>query len=215
MSKLPRVGVILTGGTINSVAPINSISPGTSRPASVWRKANCSARSPSSARIADVREIPFRRLPSQALTTSDWLDLVRTIHAIFEKGDVDGLVITHGTNTLEETAYFLNLTLEDRQAGGSRRRHAAIERDQRRRLSQHPVSPSRVAAAPQSRGIGCLVVMNDTIFGARDVTKTATYRVNAFQARDLGPLGYADADGQRHFLPSPDEEAHGRDRVPT
>ena len=56
--------------------------------------------------IAQVREIPFRRLPSHALVDKDWLDLVRTIHAIFDNDKADGIVITHGTNTIEETAYF-------------------------------------------------------------------------------------------------------------
>ncbi len=57
----------------------------------------------------------------------------------------------------------------------------------------------RVAAAPESRGSGVLVVMNDRIYGARDLTKTATYRVEAFQGRDLGPLGFSDADGQVRY----------------
>src|SRR5438067_5273207 len=61
----------------------------------------------------------------------------------------------------------------------------------------------QVAADPCSRGRGVLVVLNDTIYAARDVTKTATYRVQTFQGRDLGPLGYADADGQVVFYHSP------------
>ena len=202
MSDLPRVGVILTGGTIDSV--------GTDRLDLAWyieagkrlEKGELLGQIPELGQIADVREIPFRRLPSQALTTNDWLDLVRTIHAIFEKGDVDGLVITHGTNTLEETAYFLNLTLKTDKPVvlvGAMRPSNAISADGYLNI----LSAVRVAAAPQSRGMGCLVVMNDTIFGARDVTKTATYRVNAFQARDLGPLGYADADGSVIFYHRP------------
>jgi L-asparaginase len=58
------------------------------------------------------------------------------------------------------------------------------------------VNAVRVAADPQSKGRGCLVVMNDTIFNGRDVTKNSTYRVEAFQSRDMGPLGVADADGK-------------------
>jgi len=61
----------------------------------------------------------------------------------------------------------------------------------------------RVAADPQSRGRGCLVVMNDTIFNGRDVTKNSTYRVEAFQSRDLGPLGFADADGRVIYYHQP------------
>jgi len=61
----------------------------------------------------------------------------------------------------------------------------------------------RVAADPQSRGRGCLVVMNDTIYSARDVTKNATFRVEAFQSRDLGPLGFADGDGKVAYYHQP------------
>src|SRR5260370_41123588 len=58
------------------------------------------------------------------------------------------------------------------------------------------INAVRVTADPSRHGCGCLVVMNDTIFNGRDMTKTATYRVQAFQSRDLGPLGFADADGK-------------------
>jgi L-asparaginase len=61
----------------------------------------------------------------------------------------------------------------------------------------------KVAADPQSRGLGCLVVMNDTIFSGRDVTKNATYRVEAFQSRDLGPIGVADGDGKVVYYSRP------------
>jgi L-asparaginase len=145
--------------------------------------------------IADVEEIPFRRLPSQALTDKDWLDLVRKIHGIFSQGQVDGIVVTHGTNTLEETAYFLNLTLKTDQPVvlvGSMRPSSAISADGYLNV----VNAVRVAADPASRGRGCLVVMNDTIFSGREVTKNSTYRVQAFQSRDMGPLGFADADGK-------------------
>jgi L-asparaginase len=194
MSALPRIGVILTGGTIDSV--------GTDRLDLAWyneagnrlKAGELLGRIPELGAIAQVEETPFRRLPSHALTAADWLDLVRTCHVLLED-DADGVVITHGTNTLEETAYFLNLTLKTDKpvvVVGAMRPASAISADGDLNL----VSAVRVAAAPQSRGMGCLVVMNDTIFGARDVTKTATFRVNAFQSRDLGPLGYADGDGR-------------------
>ncbi len=193
MSAMPCVGVVLTGGTIDSI--------GTDRLDLAWyneagkrlEAGELLGQVPELAAVARVKEIPFRRMPSHALTANDWLDLVRTVHSLLEK-DVDGLVITHGTNTLEETAYFLNLTLKTDKPVvlvGAMRPSSAISADGYLNL----LSAVRVAAAPQSRGMGCLVVMNDTIFSARDVTKTATYRVNAFQSRDLGPLGYADADG--------------------
>jgi L-asparaginase len=149
-----------------------------------------------------VREIPFRRLPSQSLVDADWLDLVRKIHEIFDQDQADGIVITHGTNTLEETAYFLNLALKTDKSVvlvGSMRPASAISADGYLNV----VNAVRVAADPSSRGRGCLVVMNDTIFNGRDVTKTSTYRVEAFRSRDLGPLGFADADGKVVYYHSP------------
>ena len=124
------------------------------------------------------------------------------IHAIFDDDQADGIVITHGTNTLEETAYFLNLTLKTDKpvvVVGSMRPSSAISADGYLNV----LNAVRVAADPGSRGRGCLVVMNDTIFNARDVTKNSTYRVEAFQSRDLGPLGFADADGKVVYYHQP------------
>jgi L-asparaginase len=202
MAALPRVGLILTGGTIDSV--------GVDRLDLAWYiEANkrlgpgeLLAQLPELANIARVREIPFRRLPSQALVDADWLDLVRKIHAIFDQDEADGIVITHGTNTLEETAYFLNLVLKTDKPVvivGSMRPSSGLSADG----DLNVVNAVRVAADPQSRGRGCLVVMNDTIFNARDVTKNSTYRVEAFQSRDLGPLGFADADGRVVYYHQP------------
>jgi L-asparaginase len=160
------------------------------------------AQLPELATIASVREIPFRRLPSQSLVDADWLDLVRKIHEIFDQDQADGIVITHGTNTLEETAYFLNLALKTDKPVvlvGSMRPASAISADGYLNV----VNAIRVAADPSSRGRGCLVVMNDTVFNGRDVTKTSTYRVEAFRSRDLGPLGFADADGKVVYYHSP------------
>jgi L-asparaginase len=202
MAALPRVGLILTGGTIDSV--------GVDRLDLAWYiEANkrlgpgeLLAQLPELANIARVREIPFRRLPSQALVDADWLDLVRKIHAIFDQDEADGIVITHGTNTLEETAYFLNLVLKTDKPVvivGSMRPSSGLSADG----DLNVVNAVRVAADPQSRGRGCLVVMNDTIYNARDVTKNSTYRVEAFQSRDLGPLGFADADGRVVYYHQP------------
>jgi len=127
---------------------------------------------------------------------------VRTIHSIFDQDKADGIVITHGTNTIEETAYFLNLTLKTDKPVvlvGSMRPSSAISADGYLNV----VNAVKVAADPNSRGRGCLLVMNDTIFNGRDVTKNATYRVEAFQSRDLGPLGYADGDGKIVYYHTP------------
>src|SRR5262249_6160798 len=203
MNVLPRVGLILTGGTIDSV--------GVDRLDLAWYiEANkrlgdgeLLSRLPELKTIAAVEEIPFRRLPSQALVDSDWLDLVRKIHSIFDDEQADGIVITHGTNTLEETAYFLNLVLKTDKPVvlvGSMRPSSAISADGYLNV----INAVRVAADPQSVGRGCLVVMNDTIFNGRDVTKNSTYRVQAFESRDIGPLGFADADGRVVYYHRPE-----------
>ena len=195
MAGPPRIGLILTGGTIDSV--------GTDRLDLAWyMEANkrlgsgeLLAQLPELKSIAEVKEIAFRRMPSHALVDKDWLELVALIESIFAGDQADGIVVTHGTNTLEETAYFLNLTLKTDKPVvivGSMRPSSAISADGYLNV----VNAVRVAADPSSRGRGCLVVMNDSIFNARDVTKNATYRVEAFQSRDLGPLGFADADGK-------------------
>ena len=202
MPNLPRVALIITGGTIDSV--------GKDRLDLAWYieagkrlgDGELLQQLPELKSIAQVEEIPFRRLPSHALIDKDWLDLVRTIHAIFDQDKADGIVITHGTNTIEETAYFLNLTLKTEKAVvvvGSMRPSSAISADGYLNV----VNAVKVAADINSRGRGCLLVMNDTIYNGRDVTKNATYRVEAFRSRDLGPLGFADADGQVIYYHSP------------
>jgi L-asparaginase len=194
MSELPRVALIITGGTIDSI--------GKDRLDLAWYieagkrlgTGELLAQLPELNSIARVEEVPFRRLPSHALVDKDWLDMVRTIHSIFDENKAGGIVITHGTNTIEETAYFLNLTLKTDKPVvlvGSMRPASAISADGYLNL----VNAVKVAADPKSRGRGALLVMNDTIYSGRDVTKNSTYRVQAFTSRDLGPLGFADADG--------------------
>jgi L-asparaginase len=195
MTDLPRVALIVTGGTIDSV--------GVDRLDLAWYleagqrlpEGELLNRIPEISQIAQLEEVPFRRIPSQAMTFQDWIDLAQLIHETFEADKADGIVITHGTNTLEETAYFLHLTLKSDKPViivGSMRPSSGVSADGYLNV----LNAVRVAGDPQSVGMGVLVVLNDTIHSARDVTKTATYRVETFQGRDLGPLGYADADGR-------------------
>src|SRR6184192_3826832 len=169
MANLPKIALILTGGTIDSV--------GKDRLDLAWYieagkrlgDGELLQQLPELKSIAEVQEVPFRRLPSHALVDKDWLDLVRTVHSIFDQDQADGVVITHGTNTIEETAYFLNLTLKTDKPVvlvGSMRPASAMSADGYLNL----FNAVKVAADPESRGRGCLVVMNDTIFHARDVT---------------------------------------------
>jgi L-asparaginase len=107
--------------------------------------------------------------------------------------DIAGVVFTHGTNTIEETAYFMNLTVRSDKPVvivGAQRPFSTLSSDGPLNL----LNAIRVAADPVSRGKGTLVVTNDEINAARDVTKSNTYRVETFQSRELGILGYADPD---------------------
>jgi L-asparaginase len=194
--------LILTGGTIDSVGADRLDLAWYFEAAKRLGRGELLGRLPELADIAAVEEIPFRAVPSQALVNTDWLDLVRKIHEIFDQDGADGIVVTHGTNTLEETAYFLNLAHKtDRPVVvvGAMRPSSAISADGDLNL----LNAVKVAADPGSRGRGCLVVMNDAIFGARDVTKNSTFRVDAFISRDLGPLGFADADGKVLYYHTP------------
>jgi L-asparaginase len=203
MVRKPRVALIITGGTIDSV--------GTDRLDLAWyieagkrlEAGELVGAVPELSQVAEVHEVAFRRLPSQAITPRDWLELAAEIQRILvDEDEADGVVITHGTNTLEESAYFLNLVLKtDRPVVvvGAMRPASGLGADGYLNL----LNAVRVAADPASAGNGVLVVLNDTIHGARDVTKTATYRVETFQGRDLGPLGYADGDGRIRFYHRP------------
>jgi L-asparaginase len=113
--------------------------------------------------------------------------------ALLADPDLAGIVFAHGTNTIEETAYFLSLTVKSEKPiviVGAQRPFSTLSSDAPLNL----LNAIRVAAAPASRGKGTLVVLNDTVQAARDVTKTNTYRVETFQSREIGILGYADPD---------------------
>ena len=197
-----RIALIFTGGTIDSVGVDRLDLAFYIEAGKRLKDGELVAGIPELASIADIEEIPFRRLPSQSIRDQDLFDLVELIHRIFDEDRADGIVITHGTNTLEETAYFLHLTVKrDRPVVviGAMRPSSALSADGDLNL----LNGVRVAAAPESHGMGVLVVLNDTIHSARDVTKTATYRVQTFQGRDLGPLGYADNDGRVLFYHRP------------
>lgn len=120
-------------------------------------------------------------------------ELSQRISVRLNDPDIAGVVFTHGTNTIEETAYFINLTVKSEKPVvivGAQRPFSTLSSDGPLNL----LNAIRVAADPASRGKGTLVVLNDEINAARDVTKTNTYRLETFQARELGILGYADPD---------------------
>jgi L-asparaginase len=136
----------------------------------------------------------FANTSSSALSLKQWLDLARRINGLFaEDPDLAGVVVTSGTDTLEETAYFLNLTVRTTKpvvVVGSMRNPSTLGYEGAANL----LEGFRVAASPEARGKGVLVVLNDEINAARDVTKTDALRLNTFQSRSYGILGVVDSD---------------------
>jgi L-asparaginase len=178
---LPRVRLVATGGTIAN------------RTGSRLSPAELVRLAPSLDRHARVDVEAFSNVSSGQLSLEQWLQLTRRVSAILADGDdYAGVVVTSGTDTLEELAYFLHLTVRSEKpvvVVGSMRPPDAIVFDGAANL----VAAVRVAAATESRGRGTLVVMNEEIHGARDVTKVDAQRLDAFQSRD-GHLGVVDAD---------------------
>jgi L-asparaginase len=191
-APLPVVWVLSTGGTIAGQGSTSTNLSNYKSGALLGEELVKSV--PEIKQYASVKVEQVFNVSSSDLTVGNWITLARRINAIFaEDSGVAGIVLTHGTNTLEETAYFLNLTVKDNRPVvlvGSQRPATAISADGPLNL----LNAIRTASTPEARGKGVLVVMNDEINGARDVTKTNTYRVETFRAPELGFLGYVDAD---------------------
>lgn len=152
-------------------------------------------RYPELAKVADMLPVPFRSVGSTAIGPPEWLELAATIDRLAaERPELAGFVIPHGTATLEETAYFLNLALKSDKTVvvvGAQRPASALGSD----AGMNLLGAVRTVSAPAARGLGVLVVLNDEIHSAREATKTSTYRLQTFRSPDFGLLGHIDGDG--------------------
>lgn len=188
----PIVYVLSTGGTIagsgSSTTDLSNYQPGAILGEQLVKAV------PQISQIADVRVEQVVNVNSSDITLDNWLTLAKRIHQIIaETPAVAGFVITSGTNTLEETAYFLNLTIKSDKpvvVVGSMRPSTAISADGPLNL----LNAVRTAISPEAKGKGTLIVLNDEIGAARDTTKTNTLRVETFKSPELGLLGYVDED---------------------
>jgi L-asparaginase len=194
MPALPRIAVIGTGGTLSGVGKdrLNFYEYGTS--GRFMHVEELIATVPELSRVAEIVPIRYKNVGSGSIGPDDWLALLGIIHqTVADDPGVAGIVVTHGTATLEETAYFLNLAVKVAVpvvVVGAMRPSSSLGTDSGINL----FNAVRVAATPEARGMGALVVLNDEINAARDVAKTSNYRVQTFVSRDFGLLGYADAD---------------------
>ena len=160
-------------------------------------------RIPEAADFARVKAEQFINVPSTGIELDHWLGLAKRINRIFsEEPEVAGVAVTHGTATLEETAYFLNLTVKSRKpvvVTGAMRPPTAMGTDSDVNL----LNAIQIAASPESIGRGVVTVLNNEIQAARHVTKTNTYRVETFKSGEFGFLGYADSDHRVVYYQSP------------
>ena len=154
---------------------------------------------PAAERFARIETEQFANLPSSSLTVRHWLRLANRLNRLFAaRRDLTGVVVTSGTDTLEETAYFLNLTVRtDRPVvvAGAMRPPGAPGYDGAANL----LDSIRVAAAPATRGRGVVVVLNGEIHAARDVRKTHAQRLDSFDSGRRGVLGVVDADRIEYY----------------
>jgi L-asparaginase len=194
-----KVAFIGTGGTIASIGkgPLDLIDYGANN--TMVHAEDIVTAIPSVREVADLVVVKFRDIPSTAISFSEWKQLAALCHRLVgEIPDLGGIVIGHGTASLEETAYFLNLTLK---VGvpvvivGSQRPLSGLASD----AAMNLVAAVRAAASPASAGRGVLVVLNDEIQAAREVTKTSTFRLQTFRTPDFGVLGSVDGEHVRYY----------------
>jgi L-asparaginase len=179
---LPHVHLIATGGTISN------------RDGGRLTAEELAKSMPGLDRYARLTYDQFANVASSALTLEQWLQLARKVNETFTADrDLAGIVVTSGTDTLEETAFFLHLTVKDPRPVvivGSMRNPSTLGYEGAANL----LEGVRVAADPGARDQGALVVMNDEINSARDVTKTDALRLQTFRSREHGLLGVVDRD---------------------
>ncbi|MGK5075099.1 type II asparaginase [Janthinobacterium sp. ZB1P44] len=185
--KLPNVVILATGGTIAGSGADSTTTVGyTSATVGVERLI---AAVPELKKVANVKGEQVFQIASESMGNSHWLTLAKRINVLLASNDVDGVVVTHGTDTIEETAYFLNLTVKSHKpvvVVGAMRPSTAISADGPINLYNAVL----LAGSKDAVGKGVLVALNDQINAAREVTKTNTSTTDTFKSPELGMLGY-------------------------
>ncbi|MCW6506619.1 asparaginase [Lichenifustis flavocetrariae] len=194
-----KVAFIGTGGTMSSVGrgPLDLLDYSINK--TMLHAEEILDAFPEVREVAEIVPVRFKAVPTTALGFPEWKELALICdRLVAEHPDLAGIVIGHGTATLEETAYILSLTLKVSipvVIVGSQRPLSGLSTDAALNL----VNAVRTAASPASRGRGVLVLLNDEIQAAREVTKTSTFRMQTFRTPDFGILGYVDGDLVRYY----------------
>ncbi|KAF1082331.1 MAG: L-asparaginase [Candidatus Rifleibacterium amylolyticum] len=200
-AELPEISILATGGTI---AGSGASATGSAYKAAVNPVDKVISAVPQLEQIARIRGEQICNISSQDMKPEYWLKLAARINQLFRLNLADGVVITHGTDTLEETAWFLNLTVAyDKPVvlTGSMRPGSALSADGAMNL----YNAVAVAGAREARNKGVLVVMNDRIYSARGVRKCDTINPAAFDDRENGALGRVNY-GKVSFNTRPDKK---------
>ena len=192
---MKRIALLTTGGTIAGLAADQQIS--TAYTAGALGVDALLAAVPALSTLADIVPEALFAIDSKDITPEHWLALARRVAALLADPAIDGVVVTHGTDTMEESAYFLHLTLPTGKPvvlTGAMRPANALSADGPMNLYQAVA----VAASGITREIGVVVVMNGEIHGARAVTKTHTLALGALISPDVGSLGHAEPPSLTH-----------------
>lgn len=195
---LPRIRVLATGGTIAGAQTANA---SRGYQAAAFSIDALIAAVPKAATLARLEVEPVAAIGSQEMDEPLWLKLAGRVRAALDDPTIDGVVITHGTDTMEETAFFLNLVVASAKPivlVGAMRPATAISADGPMNL----FNAIAVAAHPQAGGRGVLVVANDEIHFAREITKTNTTQVGTFRATHRGLAGLVNS-GRLHLYAAP------------
>jgi L-asparaginase len=193
--KLPNVVILATGGTIAGTGATSTTTVGyTAATVAVDRLIEAV---PELKKVAIVKGEQVMQIASENMNNEAWLKLAKRVNELLARDDVDGIVITHGTDTIEETAYFLNLVVKSRKPVvivGAMRPGTALSADGPINLYNAAI----LAGSEEAVGKGVLVTLNDEINGAREVTKTNTATTGTFRNWEMGFLGYMQ-DNKPHF----------------
>ncbi|MCU4118278.1 asparaginase [Variovorax sp. N23] len=197
-AALPNVVILATGGTIAG-AGASAVNSATYAAAKVGVE-KLIAGLPELSAIANVKGEQVFQVASESMTNDNLMTLAKRVSALSKQSDVDGIVITHGTDTLEETAYFLTLTVHTAKpivVVGSMRPGTALSADGALNL----YDAVSVAGSKDAVGKGVLVTMNDNIDSGRDVSKSINIKTSAFSSQ-WGPLGMV-VEGRNYWFRAP------------
>ncbi len=198
LSAKPKVRIVATGGTIAGVSSSSSSSAYTAGQVGIQTLIDAV---PQILDLADVSGEQLVNIGSQDMNDEVWLKLAKRVNQLLEEENYDAVVITHGTDTMEETAYFLNLTVKSDKPvimAGSMRPSTAISADGPANL----YNAVAAAVSPACEGMGVLCCMNNQLLDAKTVIKTHTIDCDTFEGGPSGIIGYV-YNGEAHMLQRP------------